>query len=178
MTAPMTDETYLPEPKQSEQLASIEGFLAAHEDRTGSAVAPRYVLAGADAHDTVEVPAEVHRVLRQVVEALAAGKGVTVAPRNQQLTTQQAADLLNISRPTLVKLIDSGELPGERISNRRQVSLIDVLAYRAKRRQQQYDDLLEQSNDRLEESAETVLTELKQARKAVAARRRNRADQD
>lgn len=170
MTAPMTDETYLPD--EGEKFAKIYNFLAAHEDRRGAAPAPRYVLAGPELHDSVEVPAEIHQLLRQVVEALNAGKAVTVAPRGQRLTTQQAADLLNISRPTLVKLIDSGELPGERISERRQVLLSDVLAYRKRRREQQYADLLEQSADRVEGDPEQVLAELKQARKAVAAARR------
>jgi excisionase family DNA binding protein len=170
MTATMTDETYLPE--QSGRLADVYDFLAAHEDRRGAAPAPRYVLAGADIHDSVEVPLEVHRVLLQVVEALNAGKAVTVAPRGQRLTTQQAADLLNISRPTLVKLIDTGELPGERVSNRRQVLLSDVLAYRQRRREQQYAELLQDAADRVEEDPEEVLAALQQARKAVAAARR------
>lgn len=60
----------------------------------------RYFLAGSSPADRVELPAEVYRVLRQVVEALRQGLAVTVAPLARTLTTQQAADLLGVSQPT------------------------------------------------------------------------------
>lgn len=62
--------------------------------------------------------------------ALHAGKAVTIAPQSMTLTTQQAADLLGVSRPTVVRLIKSGELAAERIGNRHRLVLDDVLAYR------------------------------------------------
>lgn len=66
--------------------------------------------------------------------ALHAGKAVTIAPQSMTLTTQQAADLLGVSRPTVVRLIKSGELAAERIGNRHRLVLDDVLAYREARR--------------------------------------------
>lgn len=65
--------------------------------------------------------------------ALHAGKAVTIAPQSMTLTTQQAADLLGVSRPTVVRLIKSGELAAERIGNRHRLVLDDVLAYREAR---------------------------------------------
>lgn len=62
--------------------------------------------------------------------ALHAGKAVTIAPQSMTLTTQQAADLLGVSRPTVVRLIKSGELAAERIGNRHRLVLDDVLAGR------------------------------------------------
>ncbi|MCW2649850.1 MAG: excisionase [Mycobacterium sp.] len=61
--------------------------------------------------------------------ALHAGKAVTIAPRSMTLTTQRAADLLGVSRPTVVCLINDGELAAERVGNRHRLVLDDVLAY-------------------------------------------------
>ncbi|MGH3816939.1 MAG: helix-turn-helix domain-containing protein [Pseudonocardiaceae bacterium] len=49
-------------------------------------------------------------VLTRVAEALASGRGVAVLPVDRELTTREAADLLGISRPTLIKLLDTGEM--------------------------------------------------------------------
>lgn len=76
------------------------------------------------------LPAEVFDVLRTVVDAMAEGQAVTIAPVHQRLTTQEAAELLGISRPTLIKLLESGEIPFEQPGRHRRVLLADVLAYR------------------------------------------------
>ena len=75
------------------------------------------------------IPAEVFRALEQVANALAAGDGVLVAPTAMRLTTQEAADFLRISRPTLVKLLEQNELPYEMVGRHRRVTLRDVLDY-------------------------------------------------
>lgn len=69
-------------------------------------------------------------MLRDIVEALAQGQAVTIAPVHQRLTTQEAADLLGVSRPTVVKLLESGEIPFEQPGRHRRVRLADILAYR------------------------------------------------
>lgn len=162
--------TYLPEAEASEVLS----FLDAHELARGAKPAARYLLVGAEEHDSIELPAGIHAVLRQVVEAMKAGKAVTVAPQNQLLTTQQAADLLGVSRPTVVKLIDEGNLPAETPGKRRRmVKLDDLLAYRAKRREQQYRALIETSvdYDEPDEDRELMAEQLRRIRAEVAAER-------
>src|ERR1700751_4858394 len=100
-----------------EELAPVVGFLAAHERRHGAAASPSYALGGVDVSDRIELPGAVHEALTKVVAAFHAGKAVTVAPQTMTLTTQQAADLLGVSRPTVVRLITDGALPAERMGN-------------------------------------------------------------
>ena len=64
--------------------------------------------------DRLVLPREIFEVLSSVVEAMARGQAVTIAPVYQLLTTQQAADLIGVSRPTFVRLLDGGEIPYER----------------------------------------------------------------
>lgn len=175
-TQPLEQQTYLP--GSEDDIAEVLSFLKAHEYSRGVRPEPRYVLAGPEEGDQVELPATVYRVLLQVIEALSAGKAVTVAPQSQLLTTQQAADLLGVSRPTVVKLIDNGELPAETPGTRRRlIKLDDLLAYRARRREDQYRALLETSVDDydLDEDPETIAEDLRRVRTEVAARRKARA---
>lgn len=84
----------------------------------------------------VNLPGEVLRVLSEAVRAMQQGKAITVAPVDQLLTTQEAADFLGISRPTLVKKLEDGLIEFERTTGgkHRRVRLVDVLQYRDGRR--------------------------------------------
>jgi excisionase family DNA binding protein len=154
-----------------EELAPVVGFLAAHERRHGPAASPSYALVGVDEHDRIELPVAVHEALTKVVAALHAGKAVTIAPQTMTLTTQQAADLLGVSRPTIVRLINDNVLPAERIGNRHRLLLDDVLSYREDRRKRQYDALAATADIDRDDDPETIRKQLRAARRAVAARR-------
>lgn len=173
----LEQHTYLPEPE--DQAAEVLSYIRAYETAHGARPELRYFLAGADEGDHVELPETVYRALRQVLEALAAGKAVTVAPSNKLLTTQQAADLLGVSRPTVIKLIDQGQLaahtPG---SKRRMLKLDDVLSYRSRRREAQYRALLDTAVDdyELDEDPREVADSLRRVRAEVAGRRRTRRE--
>jgi excisionase family DNA binding protein len=171
--ANLQQETYLPDARS--QVAEIYDFLKAHEEAGRGRPAPRYFLAGSAPGDRIELPAEIYRALRHVVEALQQGLAVTVAPLTQTLTTQQAADLLGVSRPTLVKLLDEGRIPFERAGSHRRILLRDLLTYREQRRAAQYAALeatAVEIND--EEDVDAVLEQLREARQAVAKRRHRR----
>ncbi|MCO6005417.1 helix-turn-helix domain-containing protein [Actinoallomurus purpureus] len=169
--ATLRQETYLPDARG--QVAEIYDFLKAHEEAGRGRPEPRYFLAGSAPGDRIELPAEIYRALRHVVEALQQGFAVTVAPLTQTLTTQQAADLLGVSRPTLVKLLDEGRIPFERAGTHRRILLRDVLTYREQRRASQYAALDATAIDiDDEEDLDTVLEQLREARHAAAERRR------
>ena len=128
-------------------------------------------------HDQIEVPEALHKVLVQAVAALQAGRAVTLSPTMPKLTTQQVADLLGVSRPTVVRLIDDGELASERIGNRRKVLLKDALDYRDLRRKRQYQAIADTSVDMSEDEDPAVVNErLARIRKQRAERRRSAAD--
>jgi excisionase family DNA binding protein len=120
MATPTLERTILP---PTEPLTGLAELL----DRLGDE--PATTLSGPSGERLV-LPPEVFEVLREVVVAMAQGQAVTIAPVHQRLTTQEAADLLGVSRPTVVKLLESGEIPFEQPGRHRRVRLADVLAYR------------------------------------------------
>lgn len=81
---------------------------------------------------TVELPKEVMSVLVEVLGQLANGNGVRVVAVHAELTTQQAADILNVSRPHLVKLLESGAMAFHMVGTHRRVKLGDLLDYQAR----------------------------------------------
>ena len=81
-----------------------------------------------------ELPEVVYQIIRDVVAAFNDGLAITVAPHNTQLTTQEAAEILGLSRPTLVKLLEQGKIPFEMRGSHRRVLLADILDYRENQR--------------------------------------------
>ncbi|HUZ24079.1 MAG TPA: helix-turn-helix domain-containing protein [Streptosporangiaceae bacterium] len=129
--------TYLLEGRE---LAEVVDFLAALERKGIVVPAPQPALVGPDG-TRLEVPHRIFEALVQVATAMAHGQGVTVIPQNALLTTQEAADLLGISRPTLVRLLAGGEMPYEQRGRHRRIMLSDLLAYQRKMRQDRRDSL-------------------------------------
>ena len=89
----------------------------------------------------LELPKEVSEILRVVVEALSRGLAITVAPHETVLSTSEAASILGVSRPTLVRLLESGEIPFEQPGKHRRVRLADVLAYHERARRRRASEL-------------------------------------
>jgi len=81
---------------------------------------------------TVELPAAVAKLLVQMLAEIGKGHAVTLVPTEAEITTQAAADLLNVSRPFVVGLIDKGKLPATMVGSHRRVLLQDVLDYKAR----------------------------------------------
>lgn len=173
-SATLTQETYLPVESDAE-LARVHDFIEAHEARNGERPTPRYLLAGPESGEQVELPAEVYRILHHVIDAMQAGLAVTVAPTSQTLTTQQAAELLGVSRPTVVKYLDNGEIAHTKVGSHRRVLLSDVLAFRASRKAKQYAAIAATSSDLyMEDGVEETMDSMREARRVIAERRRAR----
>lgn len=93
--------------------------------------------------ETLELPEPVFHLLRQIVSVLARGDAVTVVPVHKQLTSQQAADLLNVSRQYLVRLLDEGAIPYTKTGKHRRIRINDLLEYKKKRDDQREQGLVE-----------------------------------
>lgn len=80
--------------------------------------------------EPVEVPESVVGLLKEVLGHVQRGERVRVVAEDVEITTQQAAELLNVSRPYLVKMVDRGEIPSRKVGTKRRLKLADVLLYR------------------------------------------------
>ncbi|RYG87713.1 helix-turn-helix domain-containing protein [bacterium] len=86
--------------------------------------------------ERIAIPDAVFLVLVRVAEVLARGDAVTIVPTEKVVTTQQAADLLNVSRQYLVRLLDEGRIPFTKTGKHRRVRVEDVLSFKAARDEQ------------------------------------------
>ena len=125
-------------PSEQDSLQAREsGRLLAKHLRTGDAVKVS-ILEGEQPGETLTIPASAVELLQHILLQMAEGNAITLMPVHAELTTQQAADLLNVSRPYLVSLLDEGEIPHHRVGTHRRVLFNDLMRYKqaidAKRR--------------------------------------------
>ena len=100
--------------------------------------------------EPIELPAGAVRLLMHVLEAMAAGRGVTLIPESAELTTVQAAEVLNVSRPFLIKLLDENAIPHRKVGKHRRVRMEDVMAYKEaidREREQVLDQLTREAQE-------------------------------
>ncbi len=153
-----TDEHEVPGREETQRAAKavelLQAYIDGHHDGHRQAMASLQLCATHEPGDepgaTIELPAAAVALLRQILAELANGNAVTVAPVHSELTTQQAADILNVSRPFLVGLLDSNRIPFRRVGNRRRIRLRDVLAYQRREeihRQELLDELTAEAED-------------------------------
>ncbi|ARV60426.1 DNA-binding protein [Nostocales cyanobacterium HT-58-2] len=83
--------------------------------------------------EQIDIPDSVYQVLRDVVHAMGLGQAISIVPQNHEMTTQQAADFLNVSRPYLVKLLEQGEIPYVKVGSHRRVRFNDLMEYKQQR---------------------------------------------
>jgi excisionase family DNA binding protein len=118
-------------PEQQAQIVALsralEGMVQPPKRR-----APKCQLVGPSG-DPISIPGSVFYVLERVAEVMARGDSVTVVPVGKEVTTQQAADLLNVSRQYLVRLLDEGRIGCRRTGKHRRLRIEDVLAFKEAR---------------------------------------------
>lgn len=143
--APGLDVVVRPDPAERDAMNVVSEQL----DHAFAVDGYRPSLIGPDG-EHLELPASAFLALTAVVRGMAAGQTMTLMPSGRQLTTQQAAEMLHMSRPHLIKLLDRGEIPFERVGTHRRLRADDVLAYRVERsrdRERQLDELSQLSQD-------------------------------
>ena len=123
--------------------------------------------------EQVPLPEEVYRVLVEVVQAMREDKVITLVPRTQRLTTQEAADFLGVSRPTLVKLLEEGKIPYEQPGRHRRIMFTDLLAYQERLREERraaLDRMTEEASEAglYDGTPEDYAAALKRARRRAA----------
>lgn len=80
--------------------------------------------------EPMTIPAAVVEILLHVLSEMALGRAVSVTPVREEMTTQEAADFLNVSRPHLIKLLDRGEIPFRKVGSHRRISVAALNLYR------------------------------------------------
>lgn len=89
--------------------------------------------------ESVEIPATVRALLAEIARNMEAGKAVSVVAENHELTTQRAANILGVSRPFLVRLLEENKVPFHMVGSHRRVYLADLLTYKSKRDRARHD---------------------------------------
>jgi len=122
-------------------LSTVRRYLERHGDRPGEV---RIKVDEADDGSELVVPRGALELLARILAHMAAGQGVSVVPAHAELTTQQAADLLNVSRPFLIGLLEAGEIEYRKVGAHRRVtmsSLMDYMRRDDERRRETADEL-------------------------------------
>lgn len=135
--------TYVPDGAQE---VLIQRFLDVLGDAESTPERGQAELVGPDG-ERVPIPEALCPVLRQIAKTLAQGMGVTVAPMGAMLTTQEAADFVGISRPTLVRILERNEIPYEKPGRHRYVRLVDLIEFQRVERQTRRAALARMAHD-------------------------------
>lgn len=141
MTAPSRRPPRLPSDHEiaqareaSRQLARL--LPAGDDDSAANPPALRLVTAD-NHHEMIAIPPGALRLLVDMLTQLGQGRAVTVLPQNAELTTQEVADYLNVSRPYVVSLIEQNKLPARKVGTRRRVAFEDLLRFDEQQRARQ-----------------------------------------
>lgn len=98
----------------------------------------------------VSVPESTLKFLLKYLRSLSEGKAVSILPLESELSTQQAADILNVSRPHLVKMLENNEIPHHKVGRHRRINAKDLIEYKRQRdeeRESLLDDLASQAQE-------------------------------
>ena len=124
-TAERCQTPIAPDKRETASVQRLRSFMEAQHISTTK----RASLVSPDG-ETLEIPTSIYKVLVQAVAAMSQGNAVSIIPVHHELTTQQAADLLNVSRPHLVKLLAAGEIPFHKTGAHRRIYFEDLIRYR------------------------------------------------
>jgi len=105
-------------------------------------------IAGEEQH--IRIPASAFHFLNTIIEHIAEGRAISIIPSDAEVSTMQAAELLNVSRPHVVKLLEQKKIPFHKVGKHRRIKLKDLTAYKnrqAKERSKILNDLAKQAQE-------------------------------
>ncbi len=94
--------------------------------------------------ELVSIPLKALKLLTSILSNMAEGKSIALMPTTAEVTTQQAAEILNVSRPHVIKILEKGEIPYKKVGSHRRILLQDILTYEStfkKKRRKQLNNL-------------------------------------
>jgi len=94
-----------------------------------------------ESQESILIPRKALELLSFILTNMAEGKATSLLPTDSDLSTQQGADLLNVSRPHIVKLLEQGTIPFKKVGSHRRILLADLLTYQAAQQQQRQQSL-------------------------------------
>jgi excisionase family DNA binding protein len=127
-TLATTSHRHLPPSAYDSALARASGQRLSRYRNLNRSISIRVV--DAEQEQPLELPAGAVALLMEILENMASGRGVSIIPENAELTTVQAAAILNVSRPYLIKLLTEGALHHRKVGKHRRILMDDVMAYK------------------------------------------------
>ncbi len=129
MSIPMPNEAVTPSAADAQTARYSSEALAPLLNETGHSKAHLHFSTASGQEADVALPLAATRLLYRALQEMAKGNAVTLVPVDAELTTQQAAEILHISRPSLIKMLDEKKLPYRKIGAHRRVRHQDILTY-------------------------------------------------
>ena len=130
MTHAKVIETIIPSKKDTSLAEQSSRLLAAQIKSTKNPSIQ--ILIEGKTQESVTLPATALRLLVDILVEMAEGNAVSILPIRAELTTQEAAELLNVSRPHMVSLVENGDIPHRKVGSHRRILAKDLLNYKAK----------------------------------------------
>lgn len=135
-----SDEIKRPTKEEQELASKSYKTLSATLDELRSQVAEIEIQ---EMDEKIRIPLSALKLLAKILKATSQGKPISIVPLATEMTTQSAAELLGCSRPHLIKLLESGEIPHTKVGRHRRIRFEDVAGYKAKMKAARRDLLIQ-----------------------------------
>ena len=139
------NETFVPTDEETERAKNFSRILA-----KDFASAESVKIQREDSDESIEIPRQVFNVLMRLLSVMSEGKAFSLIPIDKELTTQQAADILNVSRPYLNKILDLGEISHRKVGRNRRIRFSNLMEYKKSQEQKSkaaLQELADQAQD-------------------------------
>ncbi|MEZ4688522.1 MAG: helix-turn-helix domain-containing protein [Bacteroidia bacterium] len=141
----LTYPEHISKPTKEEQRAAIASY-SALEAAIAQLSEKNPEIEIEETGDKIRVPVSALKLLAKILEVTSQGKPISIVPLETEMTTQAAADLIGCSRPHLVKLLESGEIPFTKVGKHRRVKFEEIMAYKKRMKAQQEQLLIQIMN--------------------------------